>query len=104
MDNGSKQLLFIKAGILSNINSYEVREPIEIRIDPEKIIKSTDANNFPHPIFDTDNDKSYFMVELIVNSYFNDKDKNQDKVQDKDQDDLYLKELEVEEEEKNGKS
>ncbi|HEY8892593.1 MAG TPA: RNA-binding domain-containing protein [Clostridium sp.] len=127
--------------------SYEVREPIEIRIDAEKIIilnypgpdksirksdidsgkvvarryrnrrigeflkelkltegrstgipkiiKSMATNNSPHPIFDTDEDRSYFLVELPINLYFNDENKYQDKAQDKAQDDVYLQELKV---------
>ena len=62
-----------------------------------KIIKSMATNNSPHTIFDTDEDRSYFSVELPINSYFNDKNKNQDEVrdeaQDEAQDDIYLKEL-----------
>ena len=52
-------------------------------------------------IFDTDEDRSYFLVELPINSYFTDNNKNQDKVQDevqdkvqdKVQDEAYLQEL-----------
>ena len=42
-------------------------------------------------IFDTDEDRSYFLVELPINSYFTDNNKNQD--QDKVQDEAYLQEL-----------
>ena len=64
-----------------------------------KIIKSMRTNNSPHPIFDTDDDRSYFLVELPVNLYFDDKNKNQiqdeaqDEAQGEAQDDVYLKKL-----------
>jgi len=61
------------------------------------------TNNSPHSIFDTDEDRSYFLMELPINSYFNDENKYQDKaqdevqdkVQDKAQDEVYLQELKV---------
>ena len=55
------------------------------------------TNNSPHQVFDTDEDRSYFLVELPINSHFNDKNENQDKaqekVQDKAQDEVYVQEL-----------
>ena len=58
-----------------------------------KIIKSMSTNNSPRPIFDTDDDRSYFLVELPVNPYFNDKNQNQVEVQDEVQDEVYIKKL-----------
>ena len=50
-----------------------------------KIIKSMEINESPKPIFDTDDDRTYFLVKLLINEYFIE-DEVQDKVQDKVQD------------------
>ena len=48
-----------------------------------KIIKSMKINKSPKPIFDTDDDRTYFLVNLPINEYFI-QDKAQDKAQDID--------------------
>ena len=43
-------------------------------------------NNSPKPIFETDEDRTYFIVELPINEMFLEYNKAQDKPQDKAQD------------------
>lgn len=46
-----------------------------------KIIKSMKINKSPRPIFETDDDRTYFLVKLFINEYFI-KGEVQDEVQD----------------------
>ncbi|ERI93859.1 hypothetical protein HMPREF1982_01361 [Clostridiales bacterium oral taxon 876 str. F0540] len=123
--------------------SYETREPIEVRIYPEKItiisypgpdksirksdletgrvvarryrnrrigeflkelkltegratgipkiIRSMEKNGSPRPIFDTDEERTYFLVELQINKYFleDTEDQKKSEAQDEAQDDKF---------------
>ncbi|MGV8147193.1 MAG: RNA-binding domain-containing protein, partial [Alkaliphilus sp.] len=50
-----------------------------------KILRAMKYNNSPAPVFDTDEERTYFIVEFQINSEFLPSNKAQDKAQDKAQ-------------------
>ncbi len=64
-----------------------------------KIIRSMKSNGSPKPIFDTDDERTYFKVELHINEKFNSnleaQDQAQDEAQDKNIETYDLTEIEI---------
>ncbi len=60
-----------------------------------KIIRSMKSNGSPKPIFDTDDERTYFKVELYINKKFNSNLEAQDEAQDKNIETYDLTEIEI---------